>query len=67
MPIVTRPATKEYRDNFEATFGKKCEECSGSGTVNRNDYRVDYDADGPHTMNCPVCRGSGRARDEASP
>jgi len=23
MAIVTRPATKEYRDNFDATFGKK--------------------------------------------
>lgn len=23
MSIVTRPATKEYRDNFEQTFGKK--------------------------------------------
>ena len=23
MAIVTRPATKEYRDNFDAVFGKK--------------------------------------------
>lgn len=23
MSIVTRPATKEYRDNFSATFGEK--------------------------------------------
>lgn len=23
MPIISRPATKEYRDNFDATFGRK--------------------------------------------
>lgn len=28
MSIVTRPATQEYRDNFDATFGKKEEKKS---------------------------------------
>ncbi len=25
--IVTRVATKEYRDNWDAVFGKKCPDC----------------------------------------
>jgi DnaJ-class molecular chaperone len=61
MAIVTRPATKEYRDNFDATFGKACTECKGSGSVDRDKYRVDHDADGPHSTTCPTCKGSGRA------
>jgi DnaJ-class molecular chaperone len=61
MSIVTRPATKEYRDNFDATFGKTCGECEGSGSVDRNKHRVDFDADGPHIEPCPTCKGSGRA------
>lgn len=38
MSIVTRPATREYRDNFDATFGKKEEKPAvGKRTCNRHE------------------------------
>lgn len=61
MSIVSHPTNKAYRENFDATFGKTCSECKGSGSVDRNKHRVDFDADGPHSETCPTCKWSGRA------
>lgn len=38
----------------------KCTTCRGTGKVDRNARRVDFDADGPSTERCPDCGGSGR-------
>lgn len=58
-PIKSHPASKEYRDNWEVTFGEPargCAECSGTGCV----IDPDVDPAAVHTegdllKNCPHC------------
>jgi hypothetical protein len=43
MTITSRPASKEYRDNFESTFGRKAE--TPSADKQSTDDRIADDAD----------------------